>query len=60
MEKKNYIAPEMEVIEFETESPLLALSLNDSVEVDTEKDQLSNRYRPGRRGQWGNLWYEGE
>lgn len=53
MEKKKYIAPEMEVIEFETECLMLALS---QTEVDTEQ-QLSNSYRPGRRGKWGDLWY---
>lgn len=53
MEKKKYIAPEMEVIEFETECLMLALS---ETEVDTEQ-QLSNRYQPGRRGKWGDLWY---
>ena len=54
MEKKKYIAPEMEVIEFETECLMLALS---ETEVDTEADQLSNRYQPNRRGKWGDLWY---
>lgn len=53
MEKKKYIAPEMEVIEFETECLMLALS---QTKVDTE-NQLSNSYRPGRRGKWGDLWY---
>ena len=53
MEKKKYIAPEMEVIEFETECLMLALS---ETEVDTEQ-QLSNRYQPNRRGKWGDLWY---
>ena len=53
MEKKKYIAPEMEVIEFETECLMLALS---QTEVDTDQ-QLSNSYRPGRRGKWGDLWY---
>ena len=54
MEKKKYIVPEMEVIEFETECLMLALS---ETEVDTETDQLSNRYQPNRRGKWGDLWY---
>lgn len=53
MEKKRYIAPEMEVIEFETECLMLALS---ETEVDTDQ-QLSNRYQPNRRGKWGDLWY---
>lgn len=53
MEKKKYIAPEMEVIEFETECLMLALS---ETEVDTDQ-QLSNRYQPNRRGKWGDLWY---
>ena len=60
MEKKKYIKPEIEVMELAVEVPMLTGSLVFSdKEVDTE-NQLSNSYRPGRRGQWGNLWYQEE
>ncbi len=57
MEKKKYIKPEIEVEFFESEVLMLSLSGD---EVNTEQDQLSNSYRPGRRGEWGNLWAQGE
>ena len=57
MEKKEYIKPEMQVELLETEVLMLALS---GETVDTDTDQLSNSDRPGRRGQWGNLWAQGE
>ena len=54
MEKKAYIAPEMEVMNVETVE-MIAASLNMYGEyVDTETQQLSH----GRRGKWGNLWAE--
>lgn len=58
MEKKQYIAPEIEVVEMVTDVIMTGGSLvfNDDF-VDTEKDQLSNRYQPNRRGKWGDLWY---
>ena len=62
MEKKKYIKPEIEVMELAVEAPMLTGSLvfNDK-EFDTSNGgQLSNGYRPGRRGQWGDLWYQGE
>ena len=58
MEKKEYIKPEMQVEVLETEELMLPASLQDGFVNDT--DQLSNSYRPGRRGQWGNLWAQGE
>ena len=57
MEKKKYIKPEIEVEFFESEMLMLSLSGD---EVNTETEQLSNSYRPGRRGEWGNLWAPGE
>ena len=57
MEKKDYIKPEMQVEVLEAEVLMLSLS---GETVDTDTDQLSNSYRPGRRGEWGNLWAQGE
>ena len=59
MEKKEYNKPEIKVEEFQSEVLMFSGSLNDR-EVDTETDQLANGYRPNRRGQWGDLWYQGE
>ena len=58
MEKKEYIKPEIEVIELETESPMLSASGGSGGNVgvfddETEDDaNMSNK----RRGQWGDLW----
>ena len=57
MNKKEYIKPEIQVEVLEAET--LMLTMSDGT-VDTDTDQLSNSYRPGRRGQWGNLWYTEE
>ena len=54
MEKKEYIKPEIQVEVLQSEVLMLSLS---GEEVDTELDQLSNSYRPDRRGKWGDLWY---
>jgi hypothetical protein len=55
MDKKEYIAPSMEVVEFVSD---ILMNIGSNVgEYDEEldsKDQLSNK----RRGQWGNLWAE--
>ena len=54
MEKKEYIKPEIQVEVLETVE-IIATSIPI---VDGEgEDQLSNSYRPNRRGKWGNLWY---
>jgi len=51
MDKKAYIAPEMEVMNVETEA-MIAMS----VVVDEEgQDNVTTDSR-GRRGSWGNLW----
>ena len=51
MEKKTYIAPEMEVMNVETET-MIAMSFV----VDEEgQDNVTTDSR-GRRGSWGNLW----
>ncbi len=55
--KDKYIAPDMEVIEMEPER--MMINSIDSIGLYNttvgEEDQLVN----GRRGRWGNLWYEG-
>ena len=58
MEKKEYIKPEIEVIEIESvEMIASSLVFNDeNVNTSTPGIQLSN----GRRGKWGDLWYQGE
>ena len=54
MNKKTYIKPELMVEVLETVE-IIATSIPI---VDGEgEDQLSNSYRPNRRGKWGNLWY---
>ena len=53
--KKAYMTPSVEEMYVETVE-LLAASLG--VEYDEEGDEMENRRR--RRGQWGDLWYEGE
>lgn len=55
MEKKTYIKPEMEVLELEVETPMLTTSFEFNEDGGTD-ESLVNSYRPGRRGQWGNLW----
>ena len=58
MEKKKYIAPQVEVIEIEFAS-VLAASASDIPVVDGNGgggDALSNRHR----GMWGDLWGDDE
>ena len=56
MNKKAYIAPEMEVMNVEAVEMMAAsLGINEE-EVDTKEYQLST----GRRGTWGNFWYDGK
>ena len=62
MEKKEYIKPEIEVVEIESvEMIASSLVFNDeNVNTSNPGTQLSNGRRPGRRGEWGNLWAQGE
>ena len=53
MNKKTYIKPELEVVEIESVE-VIATSIP-LVEEDGA-EQLTNSYRPSRRGKWGNLW----
>ena len=55
MEKKTYIKPEIEVVEIESVEMMAGSLVFNDKEVDTGS-QLSN----GRRGKWGDLWYQGE
>lgn len=52
MNKKSYIAPEVEVMNIEIVEMIAAsLGMYDE-EVVTDEEQLGT----GRRGSWGNLW----
>ena len=57
MEKKEYIKPELMVERMET-IEIIAASI--PIVDGSGDEQLSNNYRPGRRGEWGNLWAQGE
>ena len=51
MDKKEYIAPSMEIVEFVSDI-VMQISSNLHDEEAESKDQLSNN----RRGRWGDLW----
>lgn len=53
--KKIYMTPSVEEMYIETVE-MIAASIG--VEYDEEGDEMEGRRR--RRGQWGDLWYEGE
>ena len=55
MEKKEYIKPTIEIEDLVIETPMLAGSFDIKDEGGIE-ESLSN----GRRGKWGDLWYQGE
>lgn len=50
MDKKAYIAPEMEVMNVETVTMIAT-----SFQIEGEQEVLDAESR-GRRGTWGNLW----
>lgn len=52
MDKKAYIAPEMEVMNVETVEMMASSIVMCEEEVDTTSEQLGT----GRRGSWGNFW----
>ena len=61
MEKKEYIKPSAEVIEIDATQMLCASNEFGITDTTTKEDaDLSNSYRPNRRGQWGDLWYTEE
>lgn len=60
MDKKNYIKPSIEVVELESKALMYIGSVDENdlaLRNDrfvSEEEQLAR----GRRGKWGNLWYE--
>lgn len=58
MDKKSYIKPAIEVLEFDSKvlMSVNSMGFGDDNIVAEETDQLVR----GRRGKWGNLWYEEE
>ena len=58
MDKKNYIKPEITVNEFDSKVLMNSTSSEDDLYLRdryvTEEEQLGR----GRRGKWGDLWYE--
>ena len=57
--KKAYIAPSIEIVEFEIQSSILAVSGTDTLPGtgtggDSEGGMEGDANR--RRGEWGNLW----
>lgn len=58
MEKKTYIAPEMQVMEMEMESVLMSMSSPtlDGTTDGGDSEGGMEADAPGRRGTWGNLW----
>ena len=57
MNKKQYIAPEVEIVEMEAMTVLAAsVGFGDEDEKTDAGDSWTNR----RRGRWGNLWDTGE
>ena len=59
MEKKQYIAPTMEMMELESETLMLSLSGEQGgLEGTTSGGSLSGGEADasGRRGNWGDLW----
>ena len=54
---KEYIKPSVEVFEMDATMVLCASNEFGVTDTPTDKDaDLSNSYRPDRRGSWGNLW----
>ena len=61
MEKKQYIAPEMTIVEYRQEICMLSVSADQS--LNGLNDFGGDAYNKdadaqGRRGSWGNLWEE--
>ncbi|MBO5678698.1 MAG: hypothetical protein J6S11_01895 [Bacteroidaceae bacterium] len=60
MDKKSYIKPMIEVVELESKALMYIGSVDENdlaLKNDrfvTEDEQMAR----GRRGKWGNLWYE--
>ena len=57
MNKKAYIKPSVEVINIDSVQMICASNQFDITDTTTNNNaDLANGRRPGRRGQWGNLW----
>lgn len=56
MEKKVYIAPEMEVEVLETEVLMEAASVLGIIQGDDLDTSKEGNLSTGRRGTWGNFW----
>ena len=54
MEKKAYIAPQIEVIEIDTVQMLAS-----SIKVSEDEVDAGEAWSNDRRGSWGNLWDDG-
>ena len=61
MEKKQYIAPEMTIVEYRQEICMLSVSAEQSLNgvkgFGGDATSMDADAR-GRRGKWGNLWEE--
>lgn len=51
MEKKKYIAPEMEVVDIDTVEMISA-----SIEIGEGEADAGDSFSNRHRGEWGNLW----
>lgn len=60
MDKKSYIKPMIEVVELESK-PLMYIGSVDENDLALKNDRFvteDEQMARGRRGKWGNLWYE--
>ena len=59
--KKEYIIPEIEIVEYETESLMVTLSAGESLDATEGSEEDPGDIEadaPERRGEWGNLWID--
>ena len=57
--KKNYLKPELELVDVVTESSILSISGSNSSSVpgnNEETDDETNMAVGRNRGEWGNVW----
>lgn len=57
MDKKSYIKPMMEVVELDSKV-LMNSSSRDEMNLNDRLVNEDEQMARGRRGKWGNLWYE--
>ena len=55
MEKKEYIAPECEIVEMETVN-MIANSFDTPIEGTEDENDSGSLGSNRHRGEWGNLW----